>query len=686
MLIYLIAILSGFCYASLLYLFNRKQHYGKTLTAMLFFMRLVAVGSLVMLLFNPCFKSRTDVVEPATIIVAQDNSASLILAKDSLFYKNEYPLVLDTLINKLEDKFIIDKYLFGNEVKEFSSIDYKDYYTDFHQILDNIKKDYYRKNVGAVVLLSDGICNKSYRPEQNIESYPFTIHTVTLGDTANYPDLYVKDVFYNKTSPSNTTMPLRIVANANNCRDRIMKVKLIVDDEIVEEKDFVVNSNRFSQTIDFNIDSEDEGVKQIDIKIDAYKDETITANNDRRLFIEVVDKKYKALFYAKAPHPDLGSLKNVMGEHFETEMFFGDDDIPDLNGYDLIVLHQIPYFGMGNLEDLKAGLDKNKDIPVFYVIGEGTDFYSFNDMQKSMKITKGAVNAILDIKPHYNPNFGLFSVDKEVMEVASSFPPLSLPHLEFSLNSNHDMMLQMNISDVLMQAPLLSFTVADGRKCAYLLGTGIWRWKLNDFYRHKNNDIFEEMFAKSVKYLLTEKDKELVVIHEDSYLNNEPIRFTADMKNPSQEMTNEADLRIRIVNKHSKDYYDYDFAKREKSYYLDINSLPEGVYEFAANAVLGGKTYSESGSFSVVSVGAEAQDLVADSQRMQLLASLTGGNNFNVDEMDKLVEAIENDERITSIMREETSYKDLINMKSLFILILTFVSVEWLLRKMFGIY
>ena len=194
------------------------------------------------------------------------------------------------------------------------------------------------------------------------------------------------------------------------------------------------------------------------------------------------------------------------------------------------------------------------------------------------------------------------------------------------------------------------------------------------------------MFAKSVKYLLTEKDKELVVIHEDSYLNNEPIRFTADMKNPSQEMTNEADLRIRIVNKHSKDYYDYDFAKREKSYYLDINSLPEGVYEFAANAVLGGKTYSESGSFSVVSVGAEAQDLVADSQRMQLLASLTGGNNFNVDEMDKLVEAIENDERITSIMREETSYKDLINMKSLFILILTLVSVEWLLRKMFGIY
>lgn len=687
MWIIITAIFSGLCYASLLYSFNKKQHYGKLLTAILFTLRSAAVSILVLLIFNPYLKNNVKNIEPSTVIIAQDNSKSLILTKDSAYYKTQYPLSLDTLINRIEDNFIVDKFLFGNEAREFTSIDYQDYYTDINQILSDIKKYYYKKNVGAVILLSDGICNKSFNPEQNIESFPFPIYTVTLGDTTNYPDFYIKDVQYNKSTPSNTTFPLRVVANANNCRNKTMNIKVLVDNEPLEEIEIPVSSNRFSQILDFNIDSEEEGVKQIDIQISTIDGEIINSNNNKRIFIEVIDKQYKVLFYTKSPHPDLGSLKNILGDHFETETIFGDNEIPDLNDYDILFLHQIPYIGMHNYKILESKLNENKDIPIFYIIGESSDFETFNILQNSMKITKGAVNSLLDIKPHYNPNFGLFNVDNEVIEVVNTFPPLSLPHLEFSLNSNHDMMLQMEIRDVLMQAPLLSFTTnPDGRKNAYLLGTGIWRWKLNDYYKQKNNDIFEELFTKSIKYLLTEKDKELIINHEENYLNNEQIILTADIKNPSQELINDPDLRIKIINKHSKKVYEYDFMKKDKSYYLSIGNLPEGIYNFTAQAEFGGKIYFENGNFSVVGVGAEAQDLVANSQRMQLLATLTGGENYYVNELSQLSKAIENDERITSIIREETNYKDLINMKSIFFVILSLVSIEWILRKMFGTY
>ena len=342
---------------------------------------------------------------------------------------------------------------------------------------------------------------------------------------------------------------------------------------------------------------------------------------------------------------------------------------------------------MSNYKNFEDELNKNKDIPTFYIIGESTDFKAFNNLQKSMKISKGAVNSLLDIKPHYNPHFGLFNIDNEVIEAINGFPPLVLPHVEFSLNTNHDILLQMSINNVLTQAPMLSFTTdPEGRKCAYLLGTGLWRWKLNNYYKNDNNDNFEELLTKSIKYLLTEKDKELIINHEDSYLNNEAIVFTADLKNPSQELTNEPNLRIKITNKHTKNVYEYDFSKKNKSYLLNINSLPEGIYEFTAQAEFGGKIYWENGSFTVVSIGAEAQDLVANSQRMQLLSSLTGGKNFNAKELSQLAESIEEDERITSIMREVTNYKDLINLKSLFFIILSLISVEWFLRKTFGTY
>ena len=684
MWIIITAILTGLCYASLLYLFNKSQHYSKALTTTLFILRAVVVGLLVLLFFNPYIKKKTNKIEPATIIIAQDNSNSLVLTKDSTFYKEQFPLILDTLINELEDNFIVDKYLFGNEVNEFTKLDYKDYYTDFHEVLENIKKNYYKKNVGAVVLLSDGICNKSHLPEQNIESYPFPIYTVTLGDTTSYPDFYIKDVFYNKTSPANSIMPLRIVANANNCRNKQMKIKVLLNNEVIEETDVPVNSNRFSKTFDFNINSDDEGVKQIDIQISAIENELIKNNNSKRFFIEIVDKQYKALFYAKSPHPDLGSIKNILGDHFEVNTIFSDDEIPDLKEYDILFLHQIPYFRMSNYEDLEAKLREDKNIPVFYIIGESTDFDAFNNLQTSMKITKGAVNSILDIKPHYNQNFGLFTIDNEVVEATNSYPPLSLPHLEFSLSSNHDMLLQMSINDILTQAPLLSFTTdSDGRKIAYLLGTGIWRWKLYNYYKENNHDNFEELLTKSVKYLLTEKDKELIINYKENYFNNESIIFTADLRNPSQELINEPDLGIRIVNRHTKDIYEYNFLKKNKSYYLDVNNLPEGIYNFSAQAEYGGKTYQENGNFSVISIGAEAQDLVADARRMQLLAALTEGKNFGIKDINLVAAELENDERITSIMREETNYKDLINMKSIFFVILSLISIEWILRKIF---
>ena len=70
----------------------------------------------------------------------------------------------------------------------------------------------------------------------------------------------------------------------------------------------------------------------------------------------------------------------------------------------------------------------------------------------------------------------------------------------------------MNINDVLTPSPLLTFSTDNsGRKNAFLFGTGIWRWKLYDFHNNKNYDNFEELFSKSVKYLLTEKDKELTI-------------------------------------------------------------------------------------------------------------------------------------------------------------------------------
>ena len=323
----------------------------------------------------------------------------------------------------------------------------------------------------------------------------------------------------------------------------------------------------------------------------------------------------------------------------------------------------------------------NYDSPLPTLSIVGNDFDEFNESQKIVAINRGAANTNLDVRGRFNNAFGLFTISSDIKNELKSYPPLVLPHCEITFNGRHDDALLMNVMDIEIPTALLTFVNNDGIKHAYLFGTGCWRWKLYEYFHHKNNDGFNEIFSKTVKYLLTEKDKELTINHKDSYLNTENINISAELRNPSRELINEPDLHIVINNQ-----YDYIFTKGENNYNLNIGMLPEGIYNYRAHTSLGGVDYNASGTFTVESIGIEAQDLTANIERMRSLASQTGRKHYYITDIQQIIKDLESDSRITSIAREERRYDDLINLKWLFFSILGLITIEWLLRKIFGIY
>lgn len=666
----IIAIAIGLAYAGLLYILNRRQHYGKTLTAILFALRFIVVAIVMMLFFNPYIKQKINKIEQPIIVFAKDNSSSITMTKDSVFYKEKYPQIVDSLKDIIENDYDVEEFPFGGD------------YTDINQALNTIKRLYYKRNVGAVVLLSDGVVNQGVEPEYNIENFPFPIYSVTLGDTVSYPDLLIQDVKCNKSVPASMAFPLRVTVNANNARNAMMNVSVKLDGSEVESISVDVTNNRFSKTLDFNIMPEGEGMKQIDIQINGLTDETQLLNNKRRLFIEVIDKKYKVLCYAKAPHPDIAAIKSALGDHFEFETVFANEQNKNLseNDFNLLIVHQLPI--PQNVHGVET-----KSLPVLAIVGSSTDIDDFNESQNAVEIKKGVVNSNLDIKARFNGNFGLFTINSDIKNEISSYPPLSLPHLDFNFKASHEELMFMNIMDLQTPNPMITFTNdANGRKMAFLFGTGCWHWKLYEYFQHKNHDGFNEIFSKTVKYLLTERDKELTINHKESYLSNENISFTAELRNPSRELVNEPDVHITILSKFKKSAYEYVFAKGDNNYHLNIGMLPEGVYTYAASARLGGIDYSAGGSFTVVTLGVEAQDLTAKIERMRLLAKQTGGRHYYVTDIQSLTKDLDDDSRITSISRQETRYDDLINLKWLFFSILGLITIELILRKVFGGY
>lgn len=254
----IIALAIGLVYASLLYLFSKK--YSRSLTILLFLSRTTAVATVAMLLFNPYIKHTTRKIEQPIVVIVQDNSESIVLTKDSVFYKEKYPQLIDMIANTLDKKYEIDYYTFGQNCRfERSGVEsgnislstgnskkvatlspvgrnegFSEQYTNISNALNTISRQYYKKNVGAVILLSDGIVNQGVNPELNIENYPFPIYSVTLGDTVSYPSMTIKDVRYNKTVPANMLFPLRVTANATNNKGKDMNVIVKMDGNEVE--------------------------------------------------------------------------------------------------------------------------------------------------------------------------------------------------------------------------------------------------------------------------------------------------------------------------------------------------------------------------------------------------------------------------------------------------------------------
>ena len=687
-----LALAIGAIYASLLYLFSKK--YSRGLTVLLFALRTIVVTTIVMLFINPYIKQRTYKIEQPIIVLAQDNSESIILTKDSVFYKAKYPKLIDSLTEVFGKNYDVEIILFGSDVtdlgrhfernevqsrnplsaeanskKDFSislrssrNDVFNEQYSNISEALTTISRQFYKRNVGAVLLLSDGIVNQGINPELNIENYPFPIYTVTLGDTVAYPSMTIKEVRYNKTVQANMLFPLRVTANATNFKGSDMNVVVKMDGAEVENMVVPVTSNRFSKTFNFNIDSGNEGTKNIEIIVGTNAARPVTTT--RRVFINVTDKKYRVLCVAGAPHPDIAAIKSALDDHFEFDVRY-DDNVDDWSRYDLVVLHNY---------------SMRSSIPSLSIIG--SDFDAFNESQKIVSINRGAANANLDVRGRFNNSFGLFTINSDIKNELKSYPPLSLPHCEITFNAHHDDVLLMNIMDLETPNPLLTFANDnEGNKHAFMFGTGCWRWKLYEYFHHKNNEGFNEIFSKTVKYLLTEKDKELTINHKDSYLNTENINISAELRNPSGELVNEPDLHIVINNA-----YDYVFSKGDSNYNLNIGMLPEGIYNYRAHTSYGGVEYNASGTFTVESLSVEAQDLIADIERMRSLASQTGGKHYYITDIQKIIQDLNNDERITSVSREETRYDDLINIKWLLFSILGLITIEWVLRKMFGIY
>jgi hypothetical protein len=680
----LLCVVIALLYSTILY-FKVKHPWSKLTNTLLYIGRSLLVFSLCFLLLGPIVRQIQNFFEKPVYIVVQDNSTSLKETVDSTVL-NTVEQSLHATQKLLEEKGyearLVD--LNGASVESFS---YESESSDLQGALKRITNQYEGKNIGGVILLSDGIYNSGLSPIYG--SYNFPVHTIGVGDTTQRPDVAIKNVSYNKIAYQGNKFPLHVDVIVKNLTNQSIDVSLLQRGKVIE-KQTKNSANEQLLSFDFQPLATEKGIQKLDIQIDVKTGEHNTRNNRSSVFIEVVEGRKKILVIAPAPHPDIKALREVIEKNPNYELLIHIPRVEEQQAsvlqpeqIDLAIFHQAPDMG-GRTRELFQRFASSKT-SMWLILGQQSDLFQVSRNNMPLRVD-ALPRDYDDVTPAINPSFSSFTISSEANSIIPEYPPVSVHFGKIQVPATATPLLFQRVGSMTTEKALLSVDIQNARKTAIMLGEGMWRWRLNEFDRTENTLAFDEIFGKLIQYLSTTEDKRKFRSYpiQQEFSDTEPVIFESQVYNDIYEPIYGNKIDLEISNESGrKQQFSYTTGPGNIRY--SIGGLSEGVYRYKARTTINQKAEEVRGEFAVVQRQAELQNLTADFDLLKKVSEQTGGKFFLASQMTSLQQELQKTEA-SSIIHSEENYQSLINLKWIFWLLLLLVSAEWFLRKYYGSY
>ncbi|MRT94220.1 hypothetical protein [Ancylomarina sp. 16SWW S1-10-2] len=635
---------------------------------------------LLFLLLNPSIKYSQERIEKPLLIWAQDNSQSLILGQDSSYYKNKYSQEVDVVLEKLESKYQIQKLSFGQDVKTDEKFDFTDQLSDYSSLFAYLKDNIQRGDQTQIVLAGDGLYNMGNDPRFSVQEIKCPVNTLALGDEANRKDVSIVSLRSNKLAFLKSNIPVRLTLKADFCKGELLKFQVKSGSNILYRDTLRVGTDDYFIEKDFLISPSKVGLQKYQVQIQPLKGEVNLKNNSSQLIVDVLDSKRKIAICYDSYHPDIAALQSALQErsNFLISLIDISKQQVDFSDFNLMILYQLPSFKSED-EQFFSQL-KRSSLPFMMLIGGGTKIDSFNRLGLGLNLAQDK-NLYQNARIKFDPNFSLFEISKENQKIIEGFPPLLSPMAKFHFSYENNTLGTQVIKGISTEIPLIVFSQVNEQKQCYILGEGIWRWKLQDYKLNNSHDSFNAFINQMVQYLaLKVKKNQLSLQYDKVYKETDRVLIEAQLYNKSYQLTNNADLKFLLKNENG-DEYNYQFEPNTDVYQLEMSGLSAGDYQFEAKVKAFDQEFVEKGSFVVTSENLEAKYLKANSKLLKDLSELSGGIHQPLSQIATLTESLLNDNSLKSRIFVENNFSFALN----FIFILCFVVVllflEWFLRK-----
>jgi hypothetical protein len=161
------------------------------------------------------------------------------------------------------------------------------------------------------------------------------------------------------------------------------------------------------------------------------------------------------------------------------------------------------------------------------------------------------------------------------------------------------------------------------------------------------------------------------------------VILNAELYNDALELVNTPDVKLDLKSDSGKNF-SFLFTRTGQGYQLDAGALLSGDYSYTASTRSGNQNLTANGRLTVKPLNLETRQTAADHQLLRALAKQSGGQFLLPSQVDQLADLIRKNDNIKTLVYEDKHYSDLVDLKWIFVLIVSMLGFEWFMRKREG--
>jgi uncharacterized membrane protein len=717
-----------------------KQRLSLAQSAFLVALRAVVYGVLVLFLFGPSLidKRAGKLRRPLTVLIDSSESmafpASAKAAAGESAGKSRLDAVREKLtagkeplIQRLSRDYDLRLFRFGTDLEPIDAASVAQLKaqaqgTRLLELVQSAAKDAGAQS--AILLFSDGIANGDKKTLESASPLPVPVFAVAAGEAEGFTDVRIAEVRAPQFAFRGREFKLDLTVHAAGLKGKTVPLYFNRGKNLITTRSITIDADPFEQKIALSFTPKEIGTHSFSLDIPPQAGEQITRNNQKEFKVDVQRDKIRILTLSGSPAWNYRFLRMAMKQDPLIELVsfvflrtptdsvdvpdnqlslipFPIDDIflEELKNFDLVFLDDFSHRAYFNPVYLDRVRDFVRDGGGLAMLGGVRSFDSGGYGESALKEvlpveldgkgsyqSTGGVRPVLTASGKAHPITRLLP-DPRINEEAWTKMP-ALNGLNRVRGARGEVLLTAD--GAAAGAPLLAIgRFGKGRTLA-LMSDDVWRWNFIAAGNRESPQNHLKLVRQMVRWLAQEPSFEQVQLRAiASARPGEKIAIKLRVLKDDFLPTSQASVQLRVIGPEGEPSLVSAGTDIEAGEYTgEYTPTREGAYRVEAEASLAGKPLGKDRtSFSVAFGYGETEDGLPRADLLKQLAAMSQGEFFSLSDwneksLEKIAAKIESHAPAQITEQRQTR---LWSTLWPFSLILALLSVEWWMRRKWGL-